>query len=114
MTASVVTRPPAVSQITVTGSDTPAGPVTATLTSHWRASAGSPRVTSDAVAVSTDGPASRTETVAPASPASVAATPTRTTCRGRAVLPVNKSVDSTSVIRIPPSSHAARSARPAS
>ena len=114
MAASEVTRPPAVSQITVTGSETPGDPVTATLTSQRRASAGSPRVTTDGVAVSTDAPASRTETVAPASPASVAATPTRTTCSGRAVLPVNKSVDSTSVIRIPPSSHAPRPACPAS
>ncbi len=114
MVASEATRPAGVSQITVTGSETPAGPVTAALTSQRRLSPVSPRTTSAGVAVSTDPPASRTETVAPDSSASVAATPTRTTCIGRVVLPVNKSVDSTSVIRIPPSSHDPRSARPLS
>ena len=102
MVASAVTRAPSRSQITVTGSETPGAPVTATLTSPLRPSPGAPRVIPNGAVVSTDPPTTRTETAAPASPASVASTPTRRTCNGRAALPVNKSVDSTPVIRMLP------------
>src|ERR1017187_7701610 len=111
MVASSVARAPPDSQITVTGRERPGDPVTATLTSPLRLSPGPARVIPNGPVVSTPPPTTRTATAAPASPASVASTETRTTCSGRPALPVNRSVDSTPVIRMALSFHGTPSPR---
>ena len=95
--------------MTVTGSSLPGDPVTATLTSPVRPSPGSPRLIPNGCGVSAPAPMTRSVAAAPASAASVASTVTRMTWSARPecpALPVNRSVDSTPVIRMPSSSHA--------
>ncbi len=82
MAASSVARVWSVSQITVTGSDRPGDPVTATLTSPLRLSPSPARVIRNGRrAFRHRPPRPARDTAAPTSPASVAATETRTTCR---------------------------------
>src|SRR6202012_4555830 len=71
-------------------------------------SPGGPAVTRDGAGVATPAPSTRTLTSLPASAASLA-TLTPTTCRAWRLLPTNRSVEVTPVIRIPSSSHASRS-----
>ncbi len=94
-----------VSAIAVTGSSVPGDPVTATLTSPVRPSPGFPSVIPNGCGVLTSAPMTRTRAVTPSSAASVASTVTRTTCRARPALSVNRSVDSMVVIRMTFMSH---------
>src|SRR5580704_10145954 len=103
------------SAMTVTWTGTPAacGAATSTPTSAWSSWPGGGQDTDAGCGVVTAGPSTRT--VRPASgPAASGPSParvTRTIARGRAIVPPNRSVEVTSAIRMPASSHEA-AARP--